>query len=300
MTHQQCNCCHIEDQHLIHDTHNAAMVCTTCGRVVEAHMFDETPEWYGDSDPNARAVRPGTYDEYLGTSIGTTLDLRTRGKISKRYTTSDPNHLVPGLKEVERLAQLMGMASEHQMCKSAKTFYTDYAVARKALLRTIRETERVCAAACAVYFGCKSHQRLGDRGSRTIKEISGHCNVHIGKCSKMIKSYKELLADKPYFKLLFTTVTPEDLLSRAVGGLTFEDTVSKNRLMKKARVMFEQLHSESLLEGRTPETVCCAIVFTACELLDLKMSKTSVCTACGISNVILNKALHDVANITWN
>ena len=70
--------------------------------------------------------------------------------------------------------------------------------------------------------------------------------------------------------------------------------------MKKARIMFEQLHIESLLEGRTPETVCCAIVFTACELLDLKMSKTVVCTACGISNVILNKALHDVAHITWN
>lgn len=299
-----CDCHRIEDQHLIHDARNGDMICTTCACVVEAHMFDESPEWYGDADVNARAVRPGTYDEYLGTTQGTTLvgkkDKDMRGKI-KRYTSDSHHHnMIPGLKEVERLAGLMGMTSEHQMCKSAKTFYSDYAVARKMISRTIRETERTCAAACAVYFGCKSHERIGDRGSRTIKEISGHCNVHVGKCTKMIKSYKELLADKPYFKLLFTTVTPEDLLARAVAGLTFRDAASKNLLLKKARTMFAQLHTDTLLEGRTPETVCCAVVYSACELLDLKMSKTTVCNACGISNVILNKALHDVTHVIWN
>jgi transcription initiation factor TFIIIB Brf1 subunit/transcription initiation factor TFIIB len=262
-------------------------------------MFDQTPEWYGDT--NARAVHPGSYDEYLPLTLGTTLGHKDKTKTwNKRVSdNTDPAHVVPGLKEVERLASLLGMPSDHQMCKSAKTFYSDYAAARKMTSRTIRETERACAAACALYFGCKAHERVGDRGSRSIKEISGHCGVPVGKCTKLVKNYKQLLKDKPYFKLLYTTVTPEDLLPRAVGGLTFQNAAHRNTILKKARSMFEQLHADNLLEGRTPETVCCAILYSACEVLDLKISKTTVCTACGISNVILNKALHDVANITW-
>jgi transcription initiation factor TFIIIB Brf1 subunit/transcription initiation factor TFIIB len=261
-------------------------------------MFDQTPEWYGDT--NARATAPGKYDEYLAPTLGTTLGNRKWVHGKKRFIDKDPDvSMMPGLREVERLAGLLGMDSEHQMCKSAKMFYSDYAMARKTTSRTIRETERVCAAACALYFGCKSHSRIGDRGSRTIKEISGHCEVHIGKCTKMIKSYKELLADKSYFKLLFTTVTPEDLLARAVAGITFQDGTCRNQVIKKSRMMFQRLYAESLLEGRTPETVCCAVLYTACEMLDAKVSKTLVCTACGISNVILNKALHDLENICW-
>jgi len=283
-----CDCVLLEEQALITDQHSGDTVCTTCACVVEAHCMDQGAEWYDDA--LSRAGGLGRFDEFLGPSGGAVVPAH-----KKRYAEPDQQKNVrQGLLEVERCAGLLGLGCDHQMCVTAKKIFSDYAELRKAQGRSVRESERTAAAACAVYFGCKSHERANDRHPRTIKEISGHCRVPLQECTDLLKNYKVLLADTPYARLLFMTVTAEDVLMRAVAGVRFEDVATKNQVLKRARDIFGVVRSKDLLEGRTPETVCSAVLFLACEKLSLKITKRMVYTACGVSNVTLNKALADL------
>lgn len=286
-----CDCSLLEDQRLVHDQSSGDTICTTCANVVEEHAMDGGPEWY--TDATARAANVGRYDQFLGGSNGAVVPDN-----KKRYAEPDTTkNMRAGFLEIERCGSLLGMDGEHQMCLAAKRFFTDYATARKAQGRGIRETERTAAAACSLYFGCKSHERAGDRFPRTIKEISGQCGVALQDCTELAKSFKSLLADKPYSKLLFTTVTAEDLLMRAAGGIAFETTAERNTVLKKARSIFEAVKAGDYLEGRTPETVCSAVLYRAFELTGVntkKMTKKMVYTACAVSNVSLNKGLDDL------
>lgn len=283
-----CDCACQEDQQLIDDSRSGDTVCMMCACVVEAHMMDQRPEWYDDI--NSRAEKPGRYDMFLGIS----------GSIvppsKKRYTDPDEHKNTRlGLKQIEAHAVILGLDADHQICMSAKGFYTDYAAARKHKSRTIRELERPAAAACALYFGCKAHERPGDRYPRSIKEIASQCSVMLQECTDLLKSYKQLLSDKPYIKLFFTTVSGDGLLQRAINGLpAFSDSTERSRLIKRAMSIFETVRSKDLLEGRTPETVCSAVLFLACELEGIKVTKKMIHTACGVCNVTLNKALTEL------
>jgi transcription initiation factor TFIIIB Brf1 subunit/transcription initiation factor TFIIB len=283
-----CDCVSIEDQHLIEDSRSGDTICTTCACVVEAHMMDHRPEWYDES--NARSEKRGRYDALLGSS-GNIVE-----NSKKRYAEPDVHKNVRlGLKQVEAFGATLNLDSEHQMCLSAKEFYRDYAFARKDQGRSIREVERPAAAACAIYFGCKSHERAGDRYPRSIKEISGLCGVPLQECTDLLKSYKSVLADKPYVKLLFTTVSGDGLLQRAINGLSpAPDAAERSRVTKRAMCIFDTIKSKDLLEGRTPETVCSAVLFYSCELEGVKVTKRMIYTACGVSNVTLNKALTEL------
>lgn len=280
-----CDCISLEDQQLVESC--GETVCTTCARVVESCLFDQRPEWF--EDHLSRAAGPGRYD-FLDDSNGA---VAPAGK--KRYAGPDKHkHTREGLKRVEQCAATLELPSDHQMCETAKRMYADYAAARTAQGRSIRETERLAAAACAVYFGCKTHERAGDRNPRTIKEVSGHCQIPLPDMADMMKSYKALLSGKPYFRLLFTTVSGDDLLVRAAGGIPFGDDAEKHRVLKRARDVMEIVRTNHYLEGRTPETVCCAVLYRACELTGVKIAKRDVYWACAVSNVTLNKALRDL------
>ena len=283
-----CDCADLEDQQLIEDSRSGDTICTTCACVVEAHMMDQRPEWYDDM--NSRAEKVGRYDMFLGPSGNMVSPSK------KRYTDPDEHKNTRlGLKQIEAHAGKLGLDADHQICMSAKGFYTDYAVVRKLKSRTIRELERPAAAACALYFGCKSHERIGDRYPRSIKEISSQCDVSLQECTDLLKSYKHLLADKPYIKLLFTTVSGDGLLQRAINGLPpFRDHAERMRVIKRASEIFDIIKSKDLLEGRTPETVCSAVLYRSCELEGIKVTKKMVHTACGVCNITMNKALAEL------
>ena len=85
------------------------------------------------------------------------------------------------------------------------------------------------------------------------------------------------------------------MLQRAINGLPpFSDAAERMKLFKRATEIFDVVKSKDLLEGRTPETVCSAVLYRACELENIKVTKKMIHTACGVSNVTLNKALTDL------
>jgi transcription initiation factor TFIIB len=280
-----CDCVHLEDQVVVH-TREGDTICTTCARVIEAHAIEQS-EWLDRE--TARGTGPNRDDEFLDSRNGAVFEHK------KRYTEPDQHKTTRlGLRAVEQCAIALRLNADHVIARSAKTYYTDYAEARRAQGRNVRESERHAAAACALYFGCKAHERTGDRVSRTIKEISGNCDVPLQDMTDIAKSFKQLLAHKPYHKLLFTAVNASDLLGRAVMGISFGATTEKNRVLKRARAVFEHVSQNDLLEGRTPETVCSAVLYRAFELEGIEVTKKNVYTACAVSNVTLNKALKDL------
>ena len=277
-----CDCVHLEDQVVVH-TREGDAVCTTCARVIEACAMDQGPEWWGAEA--ARGVVPGR-DDVLGLESSNGAVFSSK----KRYAAPDPHRATrAGLREVERCAGCMGIGSDHVVCVTAKTVYTDYAETRRAAGRTVRETERLAVAACSLYFGCK-HERV----SRSIKEISGLCQVALQECTDLLKSFKTMLGEKPYARMLFATVDAGDLLVRAVSGIAFDSEAEKRKILKKAREVFDTVVRGDLLEGRAPETVCSAVLYRAFELEGIKTTKKIVYSACAVSNVTLNKALKDL------
>jgi transcription initiation factor TFIIIB Brf1 subunit/transcription initiation factor TFIIB len=247
-------------------------------------MIDQRPEWYDDAGARAGVDK---FEPFLGPQIAPGRNIRYHEPDQHKNTKL-------GLQQVEFCGSKLHLDSDHQICTTAKKIFADYAESRKAQGRGIRENERLCAAACALYFGCKSNERPGDRFPRTIKEISGACGVPVQSCVDMVKSFKALLVDKPYTKLLFTTVNPEDVLVRALNGIDFKVSVDRHAVAKTARVFFERIKARHLLEGRTPETVCAAVLYRSFEINGIKVMKKSIYKACNVTGVTLNKALDDL------
>lgn len=283
-----CDCVTFAEQRVVENYQTGDTVCTTCACVVHGHRMDQQPEWYDDT--SGRAAGPGRLDDFLGPMGGAVVTT------NKRLMEPDSQkNLRAGLLEVERCAGLVGLPTGHTIVQSAQQLYTDYYTARKAAGRTVRETERTVSAACAVYFGCKSHESSAYRHPRSVKEISGHCRVSVQEVTEHLKSFKTYLASTPYAKLLFTSVNAEDLLTRAIDGLQLDIDTCKVR--QKALDILQVIKARDLLEGRTPETVCSAALYKACESLNIKVPKKAVHTACGVSNVTLNKALSDLGSL---
>ena len=278
-----CDCVVLDDQELVHDRASGDTICATCACVVESHAMDQGAEWYNET--TARAGGLGRDEAFLPGGSNGAVNASTAPARIRRAV--DPNAAARlGLRELERLAERIGVQADHAICQDGKRFYADYAEARKAAGRSVRETERSPAAASALYFGAKSTGY-----ARSIKEIASNCDVPLGECMELLKNFKVVLGDKPYAQALFRTVCARDLLTRALGGIAFETRDHRNVVFRAANRLFDRVADQGALEGRTPETVCGAVVYRACDENNMKISKKIVYTACGISNVTLNKCL---------
>jgi transcription initiation factor TFIIIB Brf1 subunit/transcription initiation factor TFIIB len=279
-----CDCQSLEEQDLVWS--NSDCVCKTCARVVMDHLFDESPEWYDNDHARADPVDQ-KYAKYLGdTSLA---------PIKKKYQEYDPNKNIRlGLQNVEQCAILIGLQSSHQMCSFAKQIYTDYATSRKESGRSIRESERHVAATCAIYFGCKSSERENQRNPRTIREVASWCQTNVQECIDMMKNYKEILHDKPYSTNLFHSVKANDLFVRATASLPIQTKEERQKVLNACTNINDIVVQNNIMEGRTPETICSAILYEACRKTGTKVTKKVIFKACGVTNVTLNKALNEL------
>lgn len=279
----ECDCTTIEDQDLVYS--NTDCVCKTCARVVTDHPFDDAPEWF--EAEHARADPIDNYARFLGDS--------SLAPIQKKHQEYDPNKNIRlGLKNVEQCAISLGLQPSHHMCTFAKQIYTDYATTRKTSGRSIRESERHTAAVCAIYFGCKSSDQKNQRNPRTIREVCSWCHANVQDCIDMMKNYKELLKEMPYSTNLFYSVKANDLFIRAMSSLPIHDTKERQKVLNVCIHINEIVIQNDILEGRTPETICSAILYTACCQTGIKVTKKMIFKACSVTNVTLNKALSEL------
>ena len=280
-----CDCMEVAEQNLVHDSRSGDTICTECARVVETHAFDQRPEWYGDA--SSRAGHVDKFEDFLGQQ---TVPVR-----HVRYQEPDPHkNTRAGLKHVERCGSMLHLDPNHQICMHAKRIYTDFVAARKAEGCCVRENQRICAAACALYFGCKI---AGSGCARTIAEIAAVVSLSSESCVDMTKAFRNALVGKPYHDAMCTAVQPEDVLMRALETVTFEKSEHKFAVMRESYALFARVKERNALEGRWPETVCAAVLFRSFEKVGIKTTKETVFKACGITNATLTKALNDIKDI---
>lgn len=272
------------------DMSTGTVICKGCGVVCEANLFDDRPEWFGE-DPRTRASVASQDDIILGVMARTMVTSNKRQKYAEPDTTKNTRL---GFAEIEKLAGVMHLASGHHIVQTAKEMYRDFGEVRK-----IREDARRSYAACALYFGCKSHERAMDRNPRTLREIEGLCSLDLHDA---VKTFRSALAGKPYAKFMFKTVEGADLLVRKmdqVAGACKLSRAQHNNVLSRARWLLELVRHHDAMEGRYPEAVCGAVMFQACEdvIPGVKVTKTVVYKAAGISGVTLTNALNDLKDL---
>jgi transcription initiation factor TFIIIB Brf1 subunit/transcription initiation factor TFIIB len=272
-----------DERDLVHDSRSGDTICTACAKVVEAYAFDQRPEWYGESASRAGPV--DAYAPFLGSGHNVSAGRHTK------YQEPDPHKTTRlGLKEIERCGAILRLDPNHQICMYAKQLYTDFTAARKAEGCCIRESQRPCAAACALYYGCKL---AGVGTARTIAEIAAATSLATDSCIDMTKLYRHALVGKPYHDGMCSAVQPEDVLMRALETVEFAQPDHKRAVIKTCHTLFKTVHDRHALEGRRPETVCAAVMYRAFEHLKLKTTREAIFKACGITNATLKKALKD-------
>ena len=272
---------------LVHDQRSGDTICTACACVVEALVFDERPEWF--EDRGARATGPGRDAGLLPQDNGAVF----AGK--RKFSGEDSHKRVRlGLREVERCAGLVGIATEHAVTQVAKEYYRDFAA-----VRVVREPDRTAAAAAAVYFGCKTGVTERDRVPRTMEEIAGACELALRDVSAQAKVFKQALVGKDYYAALFHTVVAGDVLVRAVGNVpaTVLEGAKRQRVLARGRQLQELITRQGLLEGRTPAGVCSAVLYLAMcgELGGHAVHKPTVYRACNVAGATMAKALDELA-----
>lgn len=275
----ECDCLEYDEGNTV-QTREGDIVCRQCGRVVESHVLDMRPEWYDAESSRVGGV--GRDDFLLGGTSRSTVPPNKR-----RLAPPDPHkHVKMGLREIERLIGKFHLDPECTVSSAAKEMYRDYSDARQSENRTIRETERTAAAAVALYYGFKCEQY-----PRTVKEMSGMCDVGLKQLDKLLKDFLKLLVGKPYFKKMLATVHAKDVVIRVLNHIDFKTEADKNKVLKRAREMFETVSNASILDGHTPDTVCGAVLYRTVQELGISISKKNIFAACNVSSVTLSKAL---------
>jgi len=181
----------------------------------------------------------------------------------------------------------------HQITVRAKQFFTDFCRGRRASGRCVRESERTAAVCCALYFGFKAGVSANSRHPRGMKEVAQWCGVPIQSCNDMKKNFIAILKDMPYAEQLFHSVRANDLFVRALANIPL-NIPEKQRVLNACESIHDNILKRNLLEGKTPETVCSAVLYKACMKTGIQATKRMIYQACSISNVTLNKVLSEL------
>lgn len=278
----ECDCVEKNDQALVWSSDQC--VCTTCARVVETHPMDQGPEWF--SDDRARCSPVDQYDVFINSG---TLPNAPPVAGKKKYAPPDPaKQLRSGLKHVDSCARAIGVTPDGNMASSAKEVYSDFIASRKCHKKMVRKRDVPVYAAVAMYFGCKMHEAKSSRNPRTLREVAASCDVSQKKCSDAMKEFKTMLHDASYASLLFRAVTAEDLFIRALSGVPMKQK-DRCTVLKTCQDMYASINT--ILSGRTPETVCCVCVYMACERSGIDVDRSTVHTACAVSRATFKNAL---------
>jgi transcription initiation factor TFIIIB Brf1 subunit/transcription initiation factor TFIIB len=273
-------------------TESGDVVCTGCGRVLEAHIFDERPEWYDSTFSRAAPVT--TDDVIAGTTGSNIVPSRKR-----KFVTPDAQQATRGVfKEIDRMAGQLSVDVQHTSVVMAKEILRDFYVAKDH--KKLRDDTRKVHAACALYFGFKTQQHARDRNPRTLREMEGLCDADL---RDMIKDFSRTLRDKSYSRLMRQSVDAGDLVRRKMDVIAHKaglDAETRQKILRRAGKVLDLVYEQQQLEGKTPEAVCAAALFDACErIVPKKVKKIVIAEAVGVVIATLNKAHNEMKeNVT--
>lgn len=268
----RCDRCDCGLGDLVTDVASGDVVCRGCGVVVEAHIFDERLESYGD-EAGPRAGQ--THDAWLLPAQPVVLDAPRR----RVRSNTDPH---AATRQLFSMVEWMGRTYSRDVRDTAKLLCRDLAEAR-----AVRGDARHTHVAAALYLAARMHGRGVGRSKREIATQFGDTGVTERGLTAAVRGFKDTLSRAPYAHQLHADLDADDLINRAVDRLGLE-APSRNAVKKAAHALAAMVPSREV-EGKSPNSVCSGVVACALQQVGVKLSKKHVLESCRVSGATMDK-----------
>lgn len=269
------DCCHGCDcgmGDLVTDVASGDVVCRGCGVVVQAHIFDERLEGYGDeAGPRASQCR----DAWLLPAQPVVLDAPRR-----RARSNDDPHAAT--RELFNIVDWMGRTYARDVRDTAKLLCRDLAA-----VRTVRGDARRIHVAAALYLATRMNGRGVGRSKREIAAQFADMGVTERGLTAAVRGFKDALSHAPYSRQLHADLDADDLINRAVDRLGLEPP--HRNAVKRAAHDLAAIVPAREVEGKTPNSVCSGVVACALQRVGVKLSKKQVLEGCRVSGATMDK-----------
>jgi transcription initiation factor TFIIIB Brf1 subunit/transcription initiation factor TFIIB len=135
--------------------------------------------------------------------------------------------------------------------------------------------------------------------SRTIEEICRATGVDTKDMSVTNRRFLNELKSKQYYHKMANVMDPKDLILRFKDNLTTTNE-HKVKIAKATRDIMDKIAASTVLEGKTPNTICATsmwlAVTNAFKDAVKPVTKEEVAAACHIKLITLNKSLKIVSH----
>lgn len=287
------DCIHCNAQNsLIHDVHNAQLVCTECGYVAEESMIDDSPEWIFGSDDNRKSKDPSRcgapVSEFfekssMSTKIGGQGNVfmkRLHNQMSMDYVERARFQV---FNQIENWARENGQLPQN-VVHVAKDYYV-----KMNNQKISRGNVRKGLIACCIMYACKQCNV-----SRSVKEISAITGVEVSTINRAEKKF-EIIMSKIVPTNNHKTTDVSDLITRFVNCANI--ATKEFHVVKNIQVLYEHLKDEPELIGKTPHAITAGLVCYHLQTIKMKFDKKQLAQTFDISNVTLNKIVSQLNDI---
>lgn len=256
------------------------VVCRACGVVVEGHVLDEGPEWWGDG---CRAGPPDPRGR-----LGTYLVKAGGAKRFRHGGGEDPSAaaLTEGLRVVDQMVLGLRLSTTCGIAGTAKELFSDLHAAR-----AVRGDTRRATAAAAVYLACKL-----ENAGRDLRLVSHALDVDVRALGAAAGDFKDRLDGKPYHARLFEGLRAGRLIDVMLDRLVAAGALAgaRRRDVWRAAQHLDEVLSRALDCGRKPRTICSGLLFVAAQHAAVPLDKKAVAAECEVCQQTLDKVVAQI------
>jgi transcription initiation factor TFIIIB Brf1 subunit/transcription initiation factor TFIIB len=253
--------CNHDESLIVHDTATGERICSACGLVLEAYMFDDRHHTYYCAHSSTTPIVPDILP-----------DSAKRSRKIREHVESTVHHLRLPENVVNVALSLLQEALESKAYR-------------------LRNAMMDVSAASLVYFACK----ILDIDRAEI-ELVVNCGLSPKTLSVSNKNLRRALGASQHAGKIHHPINPVRLIPRFLQALTQQPSVIDIPQVARIRTCSEDIARKvtetGVLEGKSPECCCIAIISQA--LLDTGFSKATiedVCTRCGLTSSTIHNAL---------
>ena len=267
----RCTDCNSED--FVHDQAAGDIICTSCGLVQESHVICEEKEWAVAENercfPMIDSVSTTKIEKGDKVRPNDLRSLHQRQLQQDAYCSVQKRHDNKIIDTIGRHE----LKLNDSIINTAKELYDEFRTQRD---KGCKGNVMLGVTACCLFYACRLQKLQGVSRSKT--EVSQACGISdtvLNKGDKVFKSTMEG-SRKRYIKDLYAEVEPADLIIRYVGFLDLDNS-TRNKVKKISLQLAEQVKEIKGLAGRNPESLACAIIFLACERVQVFFVKKVLC-----------------------
>lgn len=256
-------------------------ICTLCGTLQEK-FIDEQAEWrfYGHNDSKSQdpnRVGLATSDLFPEFSLGTVISFEYGKKNSNEMrnlckyqrwnsTTYKERTLYSIVDNIYVNANNCGISQS--IIEESKAMYKKLSEAQIS-----RGANRAGIIASCVYWACKNNNV-----PRSSKEIAKMFNIETTVLTKGCKSFHSIM------KVNTNSINPQDFIIRFCSNLNLDKSI-----VDLCTYIVKITEEYALVSTNNPASIACGVIYLACSICNLDITKKDISVNCLSSEVTINK-----------